>query len=266
MSDAEWAILSPLLPPQRPRVGRPARDHRTVLGAILWVLRTGAPWRDLPERFGPWSTAWNRFRRWTAAGVWQRVLEALHRRADRAGDLDWKAHFVDATVVRAHQHAAGATGGQQHEALGRSRGGFSTKVHVRAEGGGRPMALVLSGGERHESLYVEALLATGRVRRAGRGRPRVRPVQLVGDKGYSYPGVRRVLAGRGIRALIPYRRDQRPHDRRHRPFDRTAYRGRNRVERLISRLKQSRRVATRYEKHAAHYHAMLTLAALRLWC
>jgi transposase len=69
-----------LLPPLRPRTGRPARDHRTILDAILWVLRTGAPWRDLPERYGPWSTAWNRFRRWTAAGVWPRVLEALQRR------------------------------------------------------------------------------------------------------------------------------------------------------------------------------------------
>jgi transposase len=143
-----------------------------VLSAILWVLRTGAPWRDLPERFGPWSTAWSRFRRWTAVGVWQRVLAALQRDADRDGRLDWTTHYVDGTVIRAHQHAAGAVGGQEHEALGRSRGGFSTKVHLRAEGGGKPLVLVLSGGERHESRYVAALLAGGRVRRGGRGRPR----------------------------------------------------------------------------------------------
>ena len=197
--------------------------------------------------------------------MWERILEALQRAADREGRLDWRTHFVDGTVVRAHQHAAGAVGGQHREALGRSRGGFSTKVHLRAEGGGKPMALVLSGGERHESLYVEALLAGGSVRRAGRGRPRRHPAQLVGDKGYSYPAVRRTLARRGIRAVIPRRRDQRPDDGRHRPFDRVAYRERNRVERLINRLKQSRRVATRYEKRAAHYLAMLTLAALRLW-
>lgn len=217
----------PLLPPQRRATGRPARDHRTVLGAILWVLRTGAPWRDVPERFGPWSTAWNRFRRWTAAGVWARVLEALQRAADRGGQLDWGTHYVDGTVVRAHQHAAGAVGGQADEALGRSRGGFSTKIHVRAEGAGRPMAFVLSGGERHESLYVEPLLAAGSVRRAGRG--------------------------------------QRPGDRRRRAFDAAVYRTRNRIERLVGRLKQQRRVAMRYEKRAAHYLAMLTLAALLLW-
>ena len=75
-----------------------------------------------------------------------------------AGRLDWSKHFVDGTVIRAHQHAAGAVGGQEHEALGCSGGGFSTKIHLRAEGSGKPMAFVLSGGERHESLYLEPLL------------------------------------------------------------------------------------------------------------
>ena len=265
MTEEQWARISPLLPPQRPRTGRPARDHRAVVSAILWVLRTGAPWRDVPERFGPWSTAWNRFRRWTAAGVWPRVLTALQRAADLAGRLDWRTHFVDGAVVRAHQHAAGVVGGQEREALGRSRGGFSTKVHLRAEGGGKPLTFVVSGGERHESGYVGALLAGGPVRGRARGRPRSRPERLVGDRGYSYPTVRRLLARRHIRAIIPRRRDQRPHDRRHAPFDHGAYRRRNRVERLVNRLKQHRRVATRYEKRAVHYTAMLTIAAALLW-
>ena len=264
LTNEQWARLRPLLPAQRPPRGRPARDHRTVLSGMLWVLRTGAPWRDLPERFGPWSTVWSRFRRWTAAGVWQRILRALQRTADRDGRLDWGTHYVDATVVRAHQHAAGAVGGQAREALGRSRGGFSTKVHVRAEGHGKPLVFVISGGERHEARYVDALLAGGAVRRPGRGRPRRRPHRLVGDKGYSYPTVRQLLARRGVRAVIPRRSDQRPADRRHR-FDRAAYRRRNRVERLINRLKQHRRVATRYEKRGRHYTAMLTLAAVLLW-
>ena len=127
------------------------------------------------------------------------------------------------------------------------------------------MAFVLSGGERHEALYVGALLTVGRIQRPDRGRPRTRPSQLVGDKGYSYPSVRRILARRGIRAIIPRRRDQRPAGRRHRPYDRAVYRGRNRVERLINRLKQCRRVATRYEKRAAHFFAMLMVAAVLFW-
>lgn len=256
--------MAPLLPPQRPRTGRPARDHRVIISGILWVLRTGAPWRDLPEHLGPWSTAYSRFRRWSAAGVWQQVLNALQQTADARGELDWSAHYVDGTVVRAHQSAAGAIGGQEHEALGRSRGGFGTKVHLRAEGSGKPIAFVLSGGERHESLFLEPLLALGQVRRRGVGRPRQRPSCIVADKGYSYPPTRRLLARRGIRAVIPRRSDQRPHDRRHR-FDAGLYRDRNRVERLVSRLKLFRRIGTRYEKRARHFLAMLTLAAVLLW-
>ncbi len=113
LTDAHWARLEGLLPPQKPPIGRPARDHRTVLNAILWVLRTGAPWRDLPERYGPWATAASRFYRWQQAGIWERILRALQREADRSGRLDWALHYVDATIVRAHQHAAGAKRGRR---------------------------------------------------------------------------------------------------------------------------------------------------------
>ena len=109
LSEAEWERLRPLLPPPKPG---PARtDDRLVVNAILWKLATGAPWRDLPERYGPWQSVYTRFRRWTGAGVWDRIFEAVQRRADAAGEIDWRVHFVDGTVVRAHQHAAGAKGG-----------------------------------------------------------------------------------------------------------------------------------------------------------
>lgn len=109
LSDAEWARLQPLLPVQK--TGRPRQDDRRILNAILWKLATGAPWRDLPERYGPWQTVYTRFRRWTKAGVWDQLLAALQQAADAAGQLDWSIHFVDATTIRAHQHAAGAKGG-----------------------------------------------------------------------------------------------------------------------------------------------------------
>jgi transposase len=132
---------------------------------------------------------------------------------------------------------------------------------MRAEGHGKPMVFALSGGERHESRYVEVLMERGAVKRPGRGRPRLRPERVAADKGYSYPRVRRYLRRRGIGAVIPTRVDQRRHPR----FDRQAYRHRNRVERLFNRLKQFRRIATRYEKRAANYLAMLTLGAILLW-
>jgi transposase len=111
LTDRQWERLRPLLPPQKPYTGRPAKDHRTVINGILWILRTGSPWRALPERYGSWKTVSSRFYRWQRAGVWDRILAALQRQADAEGRLDWTLHFVDSTVVRAHQHAAGAKRG-----------------------------------------------------------------------------------------------------------------------------------------------------------
>jgi transposase len=268
LTDAQWRRLEPLLPPGKPWTGRPNEDHRRILNGILWIDRTGAPWRDLPERYGPVGTVSSRFYRWRAAGVWARVLSALQAAADARGEVDWGLHFVDATVVRAHQHAAGARrhagaiGGERGgEALGRSQGGFSTKVHLRADGNGRPITAVLTGGERHEQVALEALLDQGAIRRPGRGRPRLRPRRTAGDKGYSSPTARARLRRRGIRPVIPSKRDQRRQPR----FDREAYRARNRVERLINRLKQFRRIATRYEKRAVNYLAMLHIGMIMLW-
>jgi transposase len=119
LTDDQRAALAPHLPPQRAVTGRPAKDHRTVVEAILWRLRTGAPWRDLPERYGPWQSAYTRFRRWQQAGVWDRALAALQAAADARGDLDWSLHFLDGTTIRAHPHAAGAKKGA---ATGRSAG------------------------------------------------------------------------------------------------------------------------------------------------
>ena len=110
LTDAQWSRLSPLLPPQRPRRGRPNHDHRRVVNGMLWRMTTGAPWRDLPPQYGSWRTVYSRFRRWQRAGIFDGILGDLHRAGDAAGALDWSLHFVDGSVVRAHQHAAGAKG------------------------------------------------------------------------------------------------------------------------------------------------------------
>jgi transposase len=108
LSDKQWKRLAPLLPPQKPKTGRPNLEHRQVVNGILWVLRTGAPWRDLPERYGKWTTVSSRFYRWRKAGIWDRILAQLQAEGDAQDELDWEIHFVDGTIVRAHQHAAGA--------------------------------------------------------------------------------------------------------------------------------------------------------------
>ena len=107
-----------MLPPQKPKTGRPNKDHRTVLSGIIRILRTGAPWRALPERFGSPKTGSSRFSRWRRAGTRQRILERLQQLRDQEGDLDWGEHFVDGTVVRAHQQAAEAKGGPRNRSVG----------------------------------------------------------------------------------------------------------------------------------------------------
>jgi transposase len=102
LSEPMWDRLAPLLPPERGKTGRPSTPHRTMIEAILWKHRTGAPWRDVPEEFGPWNSVFTRFNRWSKAGLWQTILEALRIEAD----TEWL--MIDATVIRAHQHAAGA--------------------------------------------------------------------------------------------------------------------------------------------------------------
>ena len=105
ISDANWEIISPLLPGKEGDPGRTGEDNRQFVNAVFWLAKTGAPWRDLPERFGNWNSVFRRFTRWSKKGVWQRVLEAL------GGDNDLEELMLDSSIVRAHQHAAGAKKG-----------------------------------------------------------------------------------------------------------------------------------------------------------
>jgi transposase len=108
LTDTQYARLQPLLPRSEGKPGHPYQDHRKVINGILWRLRTGAPWRDLPERYGPWQTCYDRLVRWRRAGVWERIFQTLLGQADAQGHVEWSVISVDSTVVRAHQHAAGA--------------------------------------------------------------------------------------------------------------------------------------------------------------
>jgi transposase len=103
LTDREWSIIAPLLP-NKSR-GVPRTDDRRVLNGIFYVLRTGSPWRDLPERYGPYTTCYNRFNRWAKAGIWLKIFEALSRSSPQS------LHLIDSSIIRAHQHAAGGKKG-----------------------------------------------------------------------------------------------------------------------------------------------------------
>jgi transposase len=180
--------------------GRPRADDRRIINGMAHKIRTGITWRDLPARYGPWQTVYTRFRRYALAGVFLQALQHLQARADAAGGIDWLVQ-IDSTIVRAHQHAAptGRKGGKRHQkqpddhALGRSRGGLTTELHLAADGRGRPLAILLSPGHRNDSVCARPLLERIRVPCPGPGRPRCRPGHLVADKAYSSRGFRAYL-------------------------------------------------------------------------
>jgi transposase len=241
LTKREWSIIQPILP-NKPR-GIPRVDDRRVLNGIFWVLRSGAPWRDVPDRYGPYTTCYNRFNRWRKAGIWDDILKVV---ADRR---DANVHVLDMSIVRVHQHAS-CTKKSVRNCTGRSRGGLTTKIHAVVDAKGLPIRLALSAGQEHDSLLAGDLLTE----LCYNG-------MLLADRAYDSDAIRELARGCGAWANIPPKRNRRnpicfsPH----------LYRDRNHVERFFNRIKHCRRIATRYDKLAANFLAFIKLAAIRLW-
>jgi transposase len=247
--DEDWDRIKELLPGQTGQRGVTAKDNRLFIDAVLWIAKTGAPWRDLPERFGKWNTTWRRFDRWARKGVWRKVFEAL-----QDPDLEWL--ILDSTIIRAHPCAAGArqrsdgTGGQAEQALGRSRGGFGTKIHAAVSGLLLPVTLLLSAGQEADVSHAQALLdkvpAGAEVK------------AVIADKGYDSKAVVAAVEARGAEAVIPTLSNR----KEQRTIDTDRYKDRNLGERFWSKVKQFRRVATRYEKTARNFLAFVHVASI----
>lgn len=178
-----------------------------------------------------------------------------------AADAGWAAHMLDSTAIRAHADAAGARRATGKQALGRSRGGFSTKLHRRCDARGRPVTFHLTGGERHDLIGVGPVLERGALRTGKRGRPPWKPEAIIGDKADAAAWLLDALRRKRIVAVIPSRSDQPDNP----DFDREVYRERNLIERLVGKLKRFRRVETRYDKLDAHYLAYVQLASVMVW-
>lgn len=272
LTDDEWDLIRDLFPPPS-NIGRPRNNPRDMMDGILWILRTGAPWRDLPSSIGNWSSVWDAFDRWNSDGTLSCVLSRLMASHVDVGLIDKELWLVDGTVVRAARCAAG--GGKHTDpeepddhALGRSRGGFSTKVHLLCDGEGHPLAVCITPGQEHESKSLCELLESVEVADHG-GNAIPLPKKLGGDKAYRAEWIDDFLLSHGVQPVIPSKTNE-DRDARGVEFDSEAYRARNIVERLIGWLKESRRILTRFEKTAKNYIGMLRVAFihryLRLTC
>lgn len=138
LTDSQWERLKPHLPNEK--TGKPGgqwKDHRLVINGILWSIRTSAPWRDLPERYGPWHTCYDRLTRWQQNGLWTRLLQALQQEADAQENVEWAGCAVDSTSIKAHPHAAGAPRPKGGQKASRQKSRRSRKANRRPQTGKR---------------------------------------------------------------------------------------------------------------------------------
>lgn len=212
-----------------------------MIEAILYILRVGCPWRDLPAAFGPWQSVYTRWRRWTACGLWDKLLRKLTREA--CGKL----RFADATCCKVHAFGCGGRGGYAANAIGRTRGGNNTKVHALVDISGRVVRVLLGAGHRHDSQMAKALTEGMRCGQT-----------LVADKAYDSTALRRHWEDRGIKVCVPARARRRHPAKHHKGH----YRKRHKVENFFERLKKQLRVDRRLEKLASTYLAFVQLASI----
>ncbi|HET7896943.1 MAG TPA: IS5 family transposase [Flavisolibacter sp.] len=250
LTDEQWAIIEPLLPPPLIREdgkGRPrVHDDRSVMNGILWVLRTGTCWMDLPDRFPSGSTCYRRFSHWVKTGSLRQVLEALAQHLEESKNINLSECFIDGTFVVTKK------GGQ---VLGKTKRGKGTKLMVVADAAGLPLSVYTASASPHEVTLVEATLAE----MFTVGQPR----RIIGDRAYDSDPLDEKLSQMGIELIAPHRLGRiKPPTQDGRCLRR--YKRRWKVERLIAWLTAFKKVHTRWEYNINHYNGFVYLACIMI--
>lgn len=220
------------------------RNLRRSVEGMLYRMRVGCPWRDLPKQFGNWNSVFRRFNYWSKSGKWLRIFAALSQESDP----EWE--FIDGTYVRAHQHSAGASG-QGDEGIGKSCGGNTSKIHMAVDSYGLPIAFKVTGGEVSDCTVAPELLEA------------LPPAEaVVADRGYDSQQVRQQIEKKGAKALIPRKKNSLIGNY---SMDWYLYGLRHLVENIFARLKHFRAVATRYDKLKRNYESTVAMACGFLW-
>jgi transposase len=246
LRDDQWERIKGFMPGGCKGKRGPRTNNRRFLDALLWMARSGGRWKDLPERLGRHDAVKRRYYRWIEMGVLDDMLAVLAHEAD----LEWL--MIDSTIVRAHPtgcRGAQAKRGADAQGLGRSRGGLSTKIHAATEALGLPLRLIGSPGQRNDIAFAHELVDG------------LAAEVAIADKGYDADHLIGRIAAAGTEVVIPPRRNRRDQ----RAYDTHLYKERNRIERFFNRLKQFRRIATRYDKLLANFMGFVKLAAIAIW-
>jgi transposase len=216
-----------------------------VISGIVHVIKSGCRWCDCPPEYGPPTTIYNRSVRWAERGVWERLFRELAARGRST-----QTQMIDATHVKAHRSASGAKRGNRAKGIGRSRGGRNTKIHAIADAKGRLLSVLLTGGEAHVCPPAQRL-----IRRTKEAR------KMLGDRAYDSAELRQWLSERGTKPVVPNKSN------RKQPFsfDKKSYKQRHRIENAFCRLKDFRRIATRYDRLARNFLASVCLVAAIVW-